>query len=55
MYPQQALNVAQFSHKLSKNPQSAHWAHFDQIDGHIVKELKGFFHKIPSEYIMNTL
>ena len=35
--------------------QRTQWAHFDQIDGHIVKELKGFFHKIPSGYIMDTL
>ena len=35
--------------------QRTHWAHFDQIDGHIVKELKGFFHKIPPEYIVDTL
>jgi len=47
--------VAQFSHKLSKNSQSAQWAHCDQIDGHFVKELKGFFHKIPSGYIVDTL
>ena len=46
--------MAQYSHKPSKNPQRAQWAHFDQIDGHIVKELKGFFHKIPSGYIVDT-
>ena len=32
--------------------QRTQWAHFDQIDGHIVKELKGFFHKMPSGYIV---
>ena len=55
MYPQKALNIAQFSHKPSKNSQSAQWTHCDQIAGHIVKELKGFFHKIPSGYFVDTL
>ena len=35
--------------------QRTQWAHFDQSDGYIVKELRGFFHKIPSGYIVDTL
>ena len=35
--------------------QRTQWAHCDQIDGDFVKELKGFFHKIPSGYIVDTL
>ena len=50
MYPQQALNVAQFSHKPSKNSQRAQWAHCDQIDGHIVKEQRGFIQKVPTGF-----
>jgi len=35
--------------------QRTHQAHCDQIAGYFVKELKGFFHKIPSGYIVDTL
>ena len=34
--------------------QRTQWVHCDQIDGHIMKELKGFFHKIPSGYFVDT-
>jgi len=34
--------------------QRTHWVHFDQIAGYFVKELKGFFHKIPSGYFVDT-
>ena len=47
-YPQQTLNVAQFYHKPSKNPQRAHWAHCDQIAGYFA----GYFSKVPTTYLL---
>ena len=34
--------------------QKAQWARCDQIAGYFVKELGGFFHKIPPGYIVDT-
>ena len=35
-----------------KQSQCAHWLHCDQIDGHIVKELRGFFQNVIASHIV---